>query len=47
MLVNDVMNDMARHFGEDAYLPEFQSQLNRCMMKWEDTNLTDAQNAAW
>ena len=23
MLVNDVMNDMARHFGEDAYLPEF------------------------
>jgi hypothetical protein len=47
MLINDILGDMSDHFGTGEYLPDFQDKLTQCMAKWDDTNLTAAQNAAW
>ena len=41
------MNEMAHHFGEDDYLPEWQEKMMQCLEMGNDANLTAAQNAAW
>ena len=42
-----VLDDLAAYWNEGAYSELHFSQLQDCFGKWGDTQLEDAQNAAW